>query len=151
MMIDKSMTQFKYVWENISDPAIYDAITGNCYFINDEDDIERIVGLLNEQQSIIQELYDMRLMYNAVLFNEWAKTGKYGVYKSKRHDDNELCFDGDWFVVVANLPNGQISNHYHIKHWGLFNIEEKEKMDSFDGHSSFDVLRRLKEAIDDDY
>ena len=54
MMIDKpvinvdlKMARFKYVWENISDPAIYDAITGNCYFINDEDDIERIVGLLN--------------------------------------------------------------------------------------------------------
>lgn len=41
------MTRFKYVWENISDPAIHDTKTGNCYFIHDEDDIERIVGLLN--------------------------------------------------------------------------------------------------------
>lgn len=46
--VDLKMTRFKYVWENISDPAIYDTITGNCYFINDEDDIERIVDLLNE-------------------------------------------------------------------------------------------------------
>ena len=45
--VDLKMARFKYVWENISDPAIYDAITGNCYFINDEDDIESIVGLLN--------------------------------------------------------------------------------------------------------
>ena len=63
MMIDKpvtnanlKMTRFKYVWENISDPAIYDTITGNCYFINDEDDIERIVGLLNNLHQENQQL-----------------------------------------------------------------------------------------------
>lgn len=63
MMIDKpvtnddsEMTRFKYVWENISDPAIYDTITGNFYFINDEDDIERIVGLLNNLHQEKQQL-----------------------------------------------------------------------------------------------
>ena len=54
--VDLKMTRFKYVWENISDPAIYDAITGNCYFINDEDDIERIVGLLNNLHQEKQQL-----------------------------------------------------------------------------------------------
>lgn len=68
MMIDKpvinvdlKMTRFKYVWENISDPAIYDTITGNCYFINDEDDIEMIVGLLNALHKENQRLKHYKL------------------------------------------------------------------------------------------
>lgn len=251
------MTRFKYVWENISDPAVYDTITGNCYFINDEDDIERIVGLLNnlyqenqqlnmssrydhneieewgicmnekrfeddgveyinnynyalldtyyefdderiiewnkhsgnaqytdleriteilnikqmrleslmkhreeigklldrieEQQSLIEELYDFRLTYNALLFNEWAENQKYEVYKSRRHSDGELCFDGEYFIVVANLPTGQVTNHYHIRHWDMFKINEYEKVkEGFDGHTPSDVIERLQNVINDE-
>lgn len=56
MMSDKPVIRFKYVWENISDPALYDTITGNCYFINDEDDIGRIVGVLNNLHQENQQL-----------------------------------------------------------------------------------------------
>lgn len=38
--------------------------------------------------------------------------GKYEVHKSYRHADGELCFGGGWFIVMANLPTGQVSNHY---------------------------------------
>jgi len=34
----------------------------------------------------------------------------------------EYCFGGGWFLVVAVLPTGQISNHYELKHWDLLNI-----------------------------
>lgn len=54
--VDLKMTRFKYVWENISDPAIYDNITGNYYFMNDEGDIERIVELLNNFYQENQQL-----------------------------------------------------------------------------------------------
>ena len=67
-----------------------------------------------------KELYDFRKLYNANLFNEWAKQGLYEVHKSLRHNDNELCFGGGWFIVVAILPQGQISNHYQVEDWDLF-------------------------------
>lgn len=90
-----------------------------------------------------QELYDFRLVLNALLFNEWVENEKYEVYKSKRHSDGELCFDGDWFVVVAILPSGQVTNHYHMKYWDYFKIPSYERVkDEFDGHTSSVVLLR---------
>lgn len=104
------------------------------------------------------ELYEFRKAFNAALFNEWANQlgfddgvnyhhniVKYDVHKSWKHNDGELCFGGSWFIVVAILPNGQISNHYEAKDWDLFNIPELEKAKyEFDGHTSTDVLNRLK-------
>lgn len=124
---------------------------GNCYkcIVDCEKkvlytDRKQIVDLLNEQNETIQELYDFRLVYNALLFNEWAKNGKYEVYKSKRHYDGELCFDGEWFIVVGILPTGQVTNHYPIRNWNDFKIPEYEKVkDEFDGHTSTVVLLRL--------
>lgn len=104
---------------------------------------EECCNLLNELHDISQELYDFRLVLNALLFNEWAENKKYEVYKSKRHYDGELCFDGEWFVVVAILPSGQVTNHYHVKYWDYFKIPSYEKVkDEFDGHTSTDVLIR---------
>ena len=112
---------------------------GICH-VDCEDDF---VDKLNELNDINQELYDFRLMLNALLFNEWAENKKYEVYKSKRHSDGELCFDGEWFVVVAILPTGQVTNHYHVKYWDYFKIPSYEKVkDEFDGHTSTDVLIR---------
>ena len=91
------------------------------------------------------ELYDFRKIYNALLFNEWAKQGKYEVHKSMRHNDGEKCFENDtWFIVSAMLPSGQISNHYHIYDWDLFQIPIVDKALFFwDSHTSKDVLERL--------
>ncbi len=92
-----------------------------------------------------KELYEFRKAYNIALFNEWAANGKYSVHKSWRHNDGELCFDGSWFIVVAVLPQGQISNHYEAKDWDLFQIQETEKaLFEFDGHTSINVIERLK-------
>jgi len=103
---------------------------------------------LNNQHDLIQELYEFRLVYNALLFNEWSKHDTIEVYKSKKHSDGELCFDGEWFVVVAILPSGQITNHYHMKYWDYFKIPSYEQVkDEFDGHTSIDVLNRLKSMV----
>lgn len=92
----------------------------------------------------VAELYDFRKVYNAALFNEWAVSNKYQVHKSKKHADGEDCFGGGWFIVMATLPSGQISNHYEMKDWDLFKCEERERADVWDGHTSQDVLNRLK-------
>lgn len=114
---------------------------------------------LSDGYHTFNELYEFRKVYNAVLFNEWAKqkgfddgvnyyhnTPKLDVHKSIRHHDGELCFGGGWFIVVAILPSGQISNHYKLEDWDLFKIPEFEKAKyDFDGHTANDVMKRLKE------
>lgn len=128
---------------------------GDYYVTLDNEKILNILNMLYEenielkhQDHTIDELYEFRLMYNALLFNLWEETGKYEVYKSKRHDNGELCFDGDYFIVVAMLPKGQISNHYPMDKWEYFKIPEYEKVkDEFDGHTSQDVLDRLRDVI----
>ena len=92
-----------------------------------------------------KELYEFRKVYNACLFNEWAFAGKYDVHKSIRHYDGLRPFvSKDWFIVIAILPKGQISNHYEMKDWDLFNVKETENAKyPFDGHTPKDVLLRL--------
>lgn len=94
-----------------------------------------------------KELYEFRKIYNAVLFNEWSKQGKFNIHKSKRHSDGEECFGGGWFIVMATLPTGQISNHYELKDLDLFQCEERKFADKWDEHNSNDVLKRLKQYI----
>jgi hypothetical protein len=100
---------------------------------------------LSDGYHTFNELYDFRKQYNASLFNEWAINAKYDVHKSIKHFDGELCFGGGWFIVVAILPNGQISNHYKMSDWDLFQIPITEKAKfEFDGHTPQDVIMRLE-------
>ena len=105
---------------------------------------QNIDGDTSDGYHTFNELYDFRKAYNAALFNEWAASDKYSVHKSKRHYDGEECFGGGWFIVVAQLPNGQISNHYEMKDWDKFHLPETEKaLFEYDNHTSSDVLKRL--------
>lgn len=104
-------------------------------------------GETSDGYHTFHELYEYRMLYNAALFNEWARQSKHDVHKSIRHSDGELCFGGGWFIVVALLPDGQISNHYKLAHWGLFDVEERERADEYDGHSPADVANRLREWV----
>ena len=104
------------------------------------------VGEISDGYHTYNELYEFRKVYNAALFNTLAKEGWYNVHKSKRHYEGDECFGGGWFIVVAILPEGQISNHYELKDWNLFRIpEHDEALFPFDGHTSSDVLARLSE------
>lgn len=97
------------------------------------------------------ELYEFRKMYNALLFNEWALQGLNHVHKSLKHFDGEDCFGGGWFIVMADLPTGQISNHYKVEDWDLFDVPVTEKaLLQYDGHTAADVLLRMKAYIDHD-
>jgi hypothetical protein len=111
------------------------------------------IELINDKWHSFKELYEFRKVYNAALFNEWARDWRlndapianFNAHKSWKHNDGELCFGGDYFIVVALLPTGQISNHYESKDWDLFKIPETEKaLFPFDNHTAQDVLNRLK-------
>jgi hypothetical protein len=108
---------------------------------------------ISDGHHTFRELYDYRMLYNAALFNEWYRSAKYDVHKSLKHSDGQYCFSQsggmeDWFIVVAQLPTGQISNHYRVsKHWRLFNIEERELSAEYDGHTPAIVAKRLEEFL----
>ena len=109
--------------------------------------IEKIlnnIGEFSDGYHTFNELYDYRKAYNAAFFNELAKQGLYDVHKSKLHSDGEIPFDdANWFIVMAELPTGQISNHYEIKDWELFDIPEKNRANVYDGHTPQDVYERI--------
>jgi hypothetical protein len=96
-----------------------------------------------------KELYDYRMIYNALWFNDMDENllKEYDVHKSWCHHDGEKCFGGGWFIVMAELPTGQISNHYEAKYWDMFNIPEKEKSNEWDGHTPQQAYERMIKYI----
>lgn len=107
------------------------------------------IGEVSDGYHTFNELYRYRMVYNAAFFNELAKSGNIELCKSKRHSDGEKCFDSDdWFIVIANLPTGQISNHYETKYWNLFNIPERETAFEYDGHTPSEAADRIEKYLD---
>ena len=101
-------------------------------------------GEISDGCHTFNELYYYRMLYNAAFFNLLPKEW---VHKSKKHHDGEECFGGGWFIVMANLPTGQISNHYELKDWDLFQIPEKEIADEWDGHTPQEAAERLHKYL----
>ena len=105
-------------------------------------------GSVSDGYHTFDELYEYRKAYNAALFNEWARSGTYPVQRSIHHSDGSLCFDGGWFIVVAQTPFGQISNHYELKDWELFHdVPEVDYPVDYDGHTAQQALERLVDTI----
>lgn len=133
---------------------LFDTIKSNGYKWNaEEKKLEKLEdnedkGNISDGYHTFNELYEYRLLYNASMFNELAKQGLYDVHKSKKHSDGTIPFDDEnWFIVQAELPTGQISNHYEMKDWDLFKIPEKEKANPYDGHTPQDVAKRLRDFL----
>ena len=102
------------------------------------------MGEVSDGYHTFNELYYYRMLYNAAFFNLLPKEW---VHKSKRHHTGEECFGGGWFIVMANLPTGQISNHYELKDWELFKVPEKEVADEWDGHTPQKAAERLHKYL----
>lgn len=108
-------------------------------------------GEVSDGHHTFKELYRYRLLYNAALFNEWAKVGLYDTHKSKLHHDGMVPFgDPKWFIVMAELPTGQISNHYRVDDWELFKIDEWNVSKVYDGHTPAMVAERLEKFLRQD-
>lgn len=67
-------------------------------------------------------------------------------WRSKKHSDGELAFGGEWFVLGIGKEAGkQITYHLPIEQWDETDFAETlEVAPEYDGHSSADVLERLK-------
>ena len=95
-----------------------------------------------------RELYRYRMLYNAAFFNMLARHTGIPVVKSRRHGDGEACFGGGWFIVSAQLPTGQVSNHYEDRFWELFDVPEAERAPEWDGHTPNDAADRLESFLE---
>jgi len=105
---------------------------------------EQDMGEVSDGYHTFNELYYYRMLYNAAFFNLLPKDM---VHKSKRHHTGEECFGGGWFIVMANLPTGQVSNHYELKDWDLFRVPEKEFADEWDGHTPQEAAERIHKYL----
>lgn len=105
---------------------------------------EQDMGEVSDGYHTFNELYYYRMLYNAAFFNLLPK---WWVHKSKRHHTGEECFGGGWFIVMANLPTGQVSNHYELKDWDLFKVPEKEFANEWDGHTPQEAAERIKNYL----
>lgn len=95
------------------------------------------------------ELYDHRITLYIALCKAIAKESGYGfVWRSKNHSDGKPCFGtGTQYVLgIGNEAGEQITYHIPIERWGETDdfTETLEKAPKYDGHTSADVLIRLK-------
>ena len=96
-------------------------------------------GDLSDGNHTFNDLYHQRCILFATLVNLFPKIS----WKTKRHDDGELCHEGKNFLVCIETPAGPYSYHYPMADWDTFKCKEIEKAKKFDGHTDKDVERLL--------
>lgn len=94
------------------------------------------------------ELYRYRMLLHAYATQSWIDRGL-PVVKSWRHHDGEPCFGGGWFIVVAQIPTGQVSCHYRARDWDLFAAPAVDRAPVWDGHSPAQAAERLAADLTD--
>lgn len=89
------------------------------------------------------ELYDHRRALTAAFLASLSALS----WKSKQHHpEDSPMFEGGYFIVGINLPNGQLSYHYKLEHWDDFSkIEEIPFAPKWDGHTPELTIQRLLE------
>lgn len=111
---------------------------------------------ISDGDHTFRELYNTRMILNAALFNEWSgwrfpSKNVRSVQKSKLHHDGTM-FEGGWFIVMAEVLQRdgswkQISFHYEIMWWDLFQVNPLVRCMEWDGHTSKEADRRLGEFL----
>lgn len=107
-------------------------------------------GKVSDGFHTFDELYRHRMLLNAALFNRLAAgadADEFEVHKSMLHSDGEAPFGGGWFIVVAQLPSGQVSYHHELDHWDLFDVPEWALAEVWDGHTSVQAADRLEAFV----
>lgn len=95
------------------------------------------IGDLSDGFHTFNQLYYQRMMLFAVIVGQ----NKEQAWKSRRHEDGELCFGGGWFIVGITTPLGDFTYHYEDKYFGYFDCVELERGKHWDGHTEEDVYR----------
>lgn len=86
-----------------------------------------------------EELYEHRNL----LFLQLARFFGEDVWKAKRNHDGSK-WEG-WFILGINPRKGhQVTYHLPIKYWDQIDCETYDINPFYDGHTSKDVLERIK-------
>ena len=108
-------------------------------------------GGLSDGYHTFDELYDHRCILFISLVNlcqemNDRRSARYEIFKCREHDDGTRLVG--WFLCVINSHLGQISYHLPDKYWGrLMCPAHRRSPIPFDGHTSDDVLERLKQLF----
>lgn len=110
-------------------------------------------GQVSDGYHTFDELYEHRcLLFCAllrqILHLELEGVNKIATWKSRKHSDGS-AIEG-WFLAGVYLPNiGQITYHLPDRMWPLAEtIQESESAPVWDGHTSQDVIERLKQWVE---
>lgn len=102
----------------------------------------------------MDDLYDQRMLWNAVAVRMLDEAYPGSVCKSWNHHDYLPCFGktevGDrWFIVTIMLPDdgGQVSQHYPERDWELFNVIAVPAAPHWDGHTPEVADKRLRDFL----
>lgn len=108
---------------------------------------------VSDSYHTMDELYEHRIELYIALCRHMHEVlgienpGKFKVWRSKYHSDGELCFGtGMQFILGIRKEKGkQITYHIPIEQWDETNFAETlDRAPEWDGHTSADVLTRLK-------
>ena len=109
-------------------------------------------GLLSDGYHTFDELYDHRItLFIALCRTQAYIENEFGcsrfVWRSKTHHDGS-SWDG-WFIMgIGKEKGGQISYHLPLSRWDETDFSETlDKAPEWDGHTSADVLERIKALI----
>ena len=97
-------------------------------------------GKISDGYHTFDELYDHRI----TLFIALCKVTKYQVWKSRKHSDGSE-WEGLFILGINKEAGHQITYHLPISRWDEIDCDVEERAPEWDGHSSADVLKRLKE------
>lgn len=96
------------------------------------------IGNVSDGYHTFNELYDHR----AMLFAAVCKAHAHKAWKSLLHHDGTM-FDGGYFIVGIETPEGQFTYHYKLERWDLFPVKELKQAPEWDAHTAADVTRVL--------
>lgn len=99
-------------------------------------------GQISDGYHTFDELYDHRITLYIALCKKLG--GHDWVWRTTTHSDGTEW--DDWFILGINhLPGEQITYHIPLKRWSETGFAETiDQAPTFDGHTSQDVLDRLK-------
>lgn len=97
------------------------------------------IGEISDGYHTFNGLYYQRMVLFAALVNAYQDR----TWKSWKHEDGNLCFDGGGFIVGIDTPKGNYTYHYEEKYWNWFECEELPVAKHWDGHTEADVTRLL--------
>lgn len=111
----------------------------------DGKEIECEAGKVSDGYHSFDDLYEHRCLLYCLL------SSFYYSWKSKLHADG-TGFDG-WFVAGMEFENGDfkraITYHLPIRMWEIYSAVEMDRAPEWDGHTSQDVVNRIRETCEE--